>query len=89
MLNLKTTTTDSLIKFLDKKFNYTYGWKSTVFSKKDLEIIAYNLIELLNERDEVRFYGNPVIPSEVLEIYIKIVVDIYEGYAELKTAETV
>ena len=89
MLNLKTTTTDSLIKFLDKKFNYTYGWKSTVFSKKDLEIIAYNLIELLNERDEVRFYNNPVIPSEVLEIYIKIVIDIYEGYVELKTVQTV
>ena len=89
MLNLKTTTTDSLIKFLDKKFNYTYGWKSTVFSKKDLEIIAYNLIELLNQRDEVRFYNKPVISNELLEIYIKIVVDIYEGFAELKTAQTV
>ena len=89
MLNLKTTTTDTLIKFLDKKFNYTYGWKSTVFSKKDLEIIAYNLIELLNQRDEVRFYNKPVISNELLEIYIKIVVDIYEGFAELKTAQTV
>ena len=89
MLNLKTTTTDTLIKFLDKKFNYTYGWKSTVFSKKDLEIIAYNLIELLNQRDEVRFYNKPVISNELLEIYIKIVIDIYEGFAKLKTAQTV
>ena len=86
MINLKTVTTSDLVQTLDKKFNYFHGWKSTVYSQKDLTNIAYNLIELLSQRNEYIFQDITEVKPEVFEIYLKVVTDIYEGFAKLKTA---
>ena len=47
-LDLSTVTTEDLVKTLDERFNYTMGWKSTVFSQKNLEDIAHNVLQVLS-----------------------------------------
>ena len=84
MYDLNKNTFEDLIKLLDQKLNYTMGWRSTVFSQDDIEIIAYNLLELLIQRDEYRFKEISEVKPEIFEIYLKIVIDIYEGFVELE-----
>ena len=84
MYDLNKNTFEDLIKLLDQKLNYTMGWASTVFSQDDIEIIAHNLLELLIQRDEYRFKEISEVKPEIFEIYLKIVIDIYEGFVTLK-----
>ena len=84
MYDLNKNTFEDLIKLLDQKFNYLGGWASTVYSQDDIEIIANNLLELLIQRDEYRFKNISEIKPEIFEIYLKIVIDIYEGFVTLK-----
>ena len=84
MYDLNKNTFEDLIKLLDQKLNYTMGWASTVFSQDDIENLAYNLLELLIQRDEYRFKNISEIKPEIFEIYLKIVTDIYEGFVTLK-----
>jgi len=83
-LDLSTVTTEDLVKTLDKKFNYTMGWKSTVFSQKNLEDIAHNVLEVLYKRDSWVFDSEIYVSTEVFEIVLESVVNIYEGYVNLK-----
>ena len=84
MYDLNKNTFEDLIKLLDQKLNYTMGWASTVFSQDDIEILAHNLVELLIQRDEYRFKEISEVKPEIFEIYLKIVIDIYEGFVTLK-----
>ena len=84
MYDLNKNTFEDLIKLLDQKLNYTMGWASTVFSQDDIENLAYNLRELLIQRDEYRFKEISEVKPEIFEIYLKIVTDIYEGFVTLK-----
>jgi len=84
MYDLNKNTFEDLIKLLDQKLNYTMGWASTVFSQDDIENLAYNLLELLIQRDEYRFKEISEVKPEIFEIYLKIVIDIYEGFVTLK-----
>ena len=84
MYDLDKTTFEDLIKLLDQKLNYTMGWASTVFSQDDIENLAHNLVELLIHRDEYRFKDISKVDPEIFEIYLKIVIDIYEGFVTLK-----
>ena len=84
MYDLNKNTFEDLIKLLDQKLNYTMGWASTVFTQDDIEILAHNLLELLIQRDEYRFKEISEIKPEIFEIYLKIVIDIYEGFVTLK-----
>ena len=84
MYDLNKNTFEDLIKLLDQKLNYTMGWASTVFSQDDIENLAYNLLELLIQRDEYRFKEISEVKPEIFEIYLKIVIDIYEGFVSLK-----
>ena len=84
MYDLNKNTFEDLIKLLDQKLNYTMGWASTVFTQDDIENLAYNLLELLIQRDEYRFKNISEIKPEIFEIYLKIVIDIYEGFVTLK-----
>jgi len=83
-LDLSTVTTEDLVKTLDKKFNYTMGWKSTVFSQKNLEDIAHNVLEVLYKRDSWVFDSEIYVSTEVFEIVLESVINIYEGYVNLK-----
>ncbi len=83
-LDLSTVTTEDLVKTLDKKFNYTMGWKSTVFSQKNLEDIAHNVLEVLYKRDSWVFDAEIYVSTEVFEIVLESVINIYEGYVNLK-----
>ena len=84
MYDLNKNTFEDLIKLLDQKLNYTMGWASTVFTQKDIENLAYNLLELLIQRDDYRFKNISEVKPEIFEIYLKIVIDIYEGFVTLK-----
>jgi len=84
MYDLNKNTFEDLIKLLDQKLNYTMGWASTVFTQDDIENLAYNLLELLIQRDEYRFKEISEVKPEIFEIYLKIVIDIYEGFVTLK-----
>ena len=84
MYDLNKNTFEDLIKLLDQKLNYTMGWASTVFTQNDIENLAYNLLELLIQRDEYRFKEISEVKPEIFEIYLKIVIDIYEGFVTLK-----
>ena len=84
MYDLNKNTFEDLIKLLDQKLNYTMGWASTVFTQDDIENLAYNLLELLIQRDDYRFKNISEIKPEIFEIYLKIVIDIYEGFVTLK-----
>jgi len=84
MYDLNKNTFEDLIKLLDQKLNYTMGWASTVFTPDDIEILAHNLLELLIQRDEYRFKEISEVKPEIFEIYLKIVIDIYEGFVTLK-----
>ena len=83
-LDLSTVTTEDLVKTLDKRFNYTGGWKSTVFSQKNLEDIAHNVLEVLYKRDSWVFDAEIYVSTEVFEIVLESVINIYEGYVNLK-----
>ena len=83
-LDLSTVTTEDLVKTLDKRFNYTGGWKSTVFSQKNLEDIAHNVLEVLYKRDSWVFDNEIYVSTEVFEIVLESVINIYEGYVNLK-----
>ena len=83
-LDLSTVTTEDLVKTLDKRFNYTNGWKSTVFSQKNLEDIAHNVLEVLYKRDSWVFDAEIYVSTEVFEIVLESVINIYEGYVNLK-----
>ena len=83
-LDLSTITTEDLVKTLDKRFNYTNGWKSTVFSQKNLEDIAHNVLEVLYKRDSWVFDAEIYVSTEVFEIVLESVINIYEGYVNLK-----
>ena len=83
-LDLSTVTTEDLVKTLDKKFNYCGGWKSTVFSQKNLEDIAHNVLEVLYKRDSWVFDAEIYVSTEVFEIVLESVINIYEGYVNLK-----
>ena len=83
-LDLSTVTTEDLVKTLDKRFNYTMGWKSTVFSQKNLEDIAHNVLEVLYKRDSWVFDAEIYVSTEVFEIVLESVINIYEGYVNLK-----
>ena len=84
MYDLNKNTFEDLIKLLDQKLNYTMGWASTVFTQDDIENLAYNLLELLIQRDDYRFKNISEVKPEIFEIYLKIVIDIYEGFVTLK-----
>ena len=84
MYYLNKNTFEDLNKLLDPKLNYTMGLASTVFSQDDIENLAYNLLELLIQRDEYRFKEISEVKPEIFEIYLKIVIDIYEGFVTLK-----
>jgi len=84
MYDLNKNTFEDLIELLDHRLNYTMGWKSTVFSEKDLEIISHNLLELLIQRDDYSLKNISEVKPEIFEIYLKIVTDIYEGFVTLK-----
>ena len=84
MYDLNKNTFEDLIKLLDQKLNHTMGWASTVFTQDDIENLAYNLLELLIQRDEYRFKNISEVKPEIFEIYLKIVIDIYEGFVTLK-----
>ena len=83
-LDLSTVTTEDLVKTLDKKFNYCGGWKATVFSQKNLEDIAHNVLEVLYKRDSWVFDAEIYVSTEVFEIVLESVINIYEGYVNLK-----
>ena len=84
MYDLNKNTFEDLIKLLDQKLNYTMGWASTVFTQDDISNLAYNLLELLIQRDDYRFKNISEVKPEIFEIYLKIVIDIYEGFVTLK-----
>ena len=84
MYDLNKNTFEDLIKLLDQKLNYTMGWASTVFSQDDIEILAHNLLELLIQRDDYSLKNIGEVKPEIFEIYLKIVIDIYEGFVTLK-----
>ena len=84
MYDLNKNTFEDLIKLLDQKFNYLGGWTSTVYSQDDLEIISHNLLELLIQRDDYSLKNISEVKPEIFEIYLKIVIDIYEGFVTLK-----
>ncbi|BCU97266.1 MAG: hypothetical protein CM15mV15_2340 [uncultured marine virus] len=60
------------------------GWKSTVFSQKNLEDIAHNVLEVLYKRDSWVFDAEIYVSKEVFEIVLESVINIYEGYVNLK-----
>ena len=84
MYDLNKNTFEDLIKLLDQKLNYTMGWASTVFTQDDIENLAYNLLELLIQRDDYSLKNIGEVKPEIFEIYLKIVIDIYEGFVTLK-----
>ena len=84
MYDLNKNTFEDLIELLDHRLNYTMGWKSTVFTQDDLEIISHNLLELLIQRDDYSLKNISEVEPEIFEIYLKIVTDIYEGFVTLK-----
>ena len=84
MYDLNKNTFEDLIKLLDQKLNYTMGWASTVFTQDDIANLAHNLLELLIQRDDYRFKNISEVKPEIFEIYLKIVIDIYEGFVTLK-----
>ena len=84
MYDLNKNTFEDLIKLLDQKLNYTMGWASTVFTQDDLEIISHNLLELLIQRDDYSLKNISEVKPEIFEIYLKIVIHIYEGFVTLK-----
>jgi len=86
MLDLTTIKTEDLIDLLDKKFNYTLGWRSTVYTQKDLKNIAHNLLELLTKRDTYIFDNVIEVSKEIFDIHLEMVTNVYEGYVDLKTA---
>ena len=83
MLNLTTIKTEDLIDLLDEKFNYTFGWPSTVYTQKDLKNIAHNLLELLTKRDSYIFFFVLEVSQEVFDIHLEMVTNVYEGYVDL------
>jgi len=84
MYDLNKNTFEDLIKLLDQKLNYTMGWVSKVFTQEDIENIAHNLLELLIQRDDYSLKNISEVKPEIFEIYLKIVIDIYEGFVTLK-----
>jgi|TARA_B100000073_G_scaffold50778_1_gene37422 hypothetical protein len=84
MINLNTITLQELQELLDKKLNFTMGWASTVFSQDDLKIISKNLLELLKSSDDYFIRDIAEVEEKVFYIYLKIVIDIYEGFVELE-----
>ena len=84
MYDLNKNTFEDLIKLLDQKLNYTMGWASTVFTQDDISNLAHNLLELLIQRDDYSLKNISEVKPEIFEIYLKIVIDIYEGFVTLK-----
>ena len=84
MINLDTITLEELQQLLDKKLNYTGGWASTVFTQDDLKIISKNLLELLKNSKYYFINNIPTVSEKTFEIYLSIVIDIYEGFVELE-----
>jgi len=84
MINLNTITLQELQELLHKKLNFTMGWASTVFSQDDLKIISKNLLELLKSSDDYFIRDISTVSEKVFYIYLKIVIDIYEGFIELE-----
>ncbi len=84
MYTAKTTQKD-LIKILDQKYNWCMGWRSTVYTQKDLENLAHNLDHQLNlrleetEENEVSKYD--------FNLILEVVQNYYEGFGGIKTAE--
>lgn len=89
MINLNTITLEELQLLLDKELNYTGGWVSTVFSQDDLKIISKNLLELLKNSDDYFIRDIPEVKKEIFFIYLKITIDIYEGFVELESRKDV
>ena len=85
MINLNTITLQELQELLDKKLNYTMGWASTVFSQDDLKIISRNLLELLKNSKDYFINDISTVSEKTFEIYLSIVIDIYEGFVELES----
>ena len=84
MYTSKTTQKD-LIKILDQKYNWCMGWRSTVYTQKDLENLAHNLDHQLNLRLE-ETEENEVSKYDFNRI-LDVVQNIYEGFGDPKTAE--
>jgi len=84
MINLDTITLEELQQLLDKKLNYTMGWASTVFAQDDLKIISKNLLELLKNSKYYFINNIPTVSKKTFEIYLSIVIDIYEGFVKLE-----
>jgi len=89
MINLNTITLEELQLLLHKELNYTGGWVSTVFSQDDLKIISKNLLELLKNSDDYFIRDIPEVKKEIFFIYLKITIDIYEGFVELEPRKDV
>ena len=89
MINLNTITLEELQLLLHKELNYTGGWVSTVFSQDDLKIISKNLLELLKNSDDYFIRDIPEVKKEIFFIYLKITIDIYEGFVELESRKDV
>ena len=58
--------------------------RSTVYSQKNLEDIAHNVLQVLYKRDSWVYDNEIYVSSEVLETVLETVIHIYEGYVNLK-----
>ena len=84
-LDLTTVTTEDLVQKLDRRFNYCGNWKATVYTQKNLEDIAHNVLEVLKKRDSYVFDNEIYVKKSDFEITLETVIDIYEGFIDLKT----
>ena len=77
------TTKSDLIKILDAKYNWCMGWRSTVYTQKDLEILAHNLDIQLNLRLEET--EETEVSKYDFDLILDVVQNIYEGFGDHKT----
>ena len=82
MYTSKTTQKD-LIKILDQKYNTCMGWRSTVYTQKDLEILAHNLDTQLNLRLEET--EETEVSKYDFNLILDVVQNIYEGFYDHQT----
>ena len=83
-LDLTTVTTEDLVQKLDRRFNYCGNWKATVYTQKNLEDIAHNVLEILKKRDKFVYDDEIYVHKHTFETVLESVIHIYEGYVNLK-----
>ena len=85
VLDLTTVTTEDLVQKLDRRFNYCGNWKATVYTQKNLEDIAHNVLVILKKRDKFVYDDEIYVHKHTFETVLETVIDIYEGFIDLKT----